>query len=454
MRGWLNRFASIALVACVVLAVTARSHADEAADPAAPQAKYVFFFIGDGMGPTQRDAAEAALRARSGDPNDLLVMNRLAVKGDLSTHCITGDVTDSAAAGTALATGSKTANGIISMTSDGKTALKTLAEVAKERAMKTGILSSVSLDHATPACFYAHTASRSSYAVITVQMLASRVDYFAGGGLEGQRAADGSDNLQTAAAKGFTLVRTLDKLRQTKPSDRVYAFNHRLGTGASLPWACEAQKDDVPLAEFVREGIRLLDNDRGFFMMVEGGKIDWACHSNDLVRAVHETLALDDAVAVAVDFSRKHPRETLIIVTADHETGGLQRLGVPVNGKPLLRCLESPSITTALHTLAADKAPVADVLKAVQDAFSLGDLSPDERKSLEERWGADPKPEGVVSACHALIAARAGYRFSGGSHTGVRVPLTAAGVGSQALSGQHDNTDIFGVVRSVLPQPQ
>jgi len=438
------------LVALVILKVTSQCPAD----PAPVQAKYIFFFIGDGMGPVQRDAAEAALRARSGDPNDLLAMSRLSVKGDISTTPIGSDITDSAAAGTALATGSKTANGIISMSADGKTSLKTLAELAKERGLKTGILSSVSLDHATPACFYAHAASRSSYAAIAGQMLTSRVDYFAGGGLAGQQAADGSDNLQNAAAKGFTLVRTLDKLRDVKPSDRVYALNHRLDSGASLPWACAAQEDDISLAEFVRQGIRLLDNERGFFMMIEGGKIDWACHSNDLVRAVYETFALDDAVGVAVDFSVKHPRQTLIIVSADHETGGLERIGAQVNGKPLITCLEVSSITATLRTLAADKAPVADVLKAVQDAFSLGDLTPEERKSLEERWGAAPNPENFVSACHTLIAARAGYRFGRGGHSGVRVPLTAAGVGSEALAGQHDNTDIFGVVSSVLPKAQ
>ncbi len=288
------------------------------------QVRYVFLFIGDGMGKYQRRAATAYLRKTTSRPRARLVMDQLPVRGEARTSPAGGGITDSAASGTALATGHKTKNGRISMDVAGKKSFPTIAEVAKRKGMKVGIISSVSIDHATPACFYAHVPSRGQYSDIARAAVDTKtVDFFGGGGFLGQRNDDGSDNLERAKKKDMVLIRTKRELAAAKPGKRIFAFNHRPGKKAGLPWVHDSKADDMTLAEITKHGIRLLDNPKGFFMMVEGGKIDWACHANDLKSTVRQTLAFDEAVLVAKKFAEHHTATTLLVVTADHETGGL-----------------------------------------------------------------------------------------------------------------------------------
>ena len=322
---WVSVVWVVAAFICALQGRTVVGADPGASAPAAGKAKYVFLFIGDGMGRYQRAAATAYLRETAQNPDAALTMDAFPVQGETLTDAAGGGVTDSAAAGTALATGHKTKNKRIAMDASGREDLRTMAERARACGRKIGIITSVSLDHATPACFYAHVPSRNEYAKIARSAITTpTVDFLGGGGLLGQKQGDGTDLLEAAKKQGIILVRTRKALAAVQPGKRVYAFNHRLDKKAALPWVTASKPDDLTLAELTRHGIRLLDNPKGFFIMVEGGKIDWACHSNDLKSAVRETLAFDEAVAVAQEFAKARPADTLVVVTADHETGNLR----------------------------------------------------------------------------------------------------------------------------------
>ena len=283
--------------------------------------KYIFYFIGDGMANVQIHAAEAYLAALQGKDEvagsqkaKLLAMSHFPVQGLSTTFANNRLITGSAAAGTALACGMKTNIGVISMNPNATRPYTTVAELAKAKGMKVGIVSSVSIDHATPAVFYAHQPSRSNYHEIAMALANSDFDYFAGGGFHDDETGTGNA-IETAQANGFTYVKTREALAAVKPGNRVIATDNFLMGGSALVYELDRLNapETLPLmslAEFTSEGIRLLDNDNGFFMMVEGGKIDWACHANDARAAIDDTIAFDNAIREALNFYMLHPDDT------------------------------------------------------------------------------------------------------------------------------------------------
>jgi alkaline phosphatase len=334
---------------CVLLLMAVVTTAQVA--PVDGQAKYVFFMIGDGMASVQIHAAEAFLA--SVDVNDIddktlnksvdLAMNsELPFVGMQKTWAWNQLITDSAAAGTALAAGHKTYSGAISVDpEDPNIAYKTLAELAKEQGKKVGILSSVSLDHATPAVFYAHQDSRNKYFHIAQEAANSgTLDFIGGGsfryidGYTGSRATTWPElaagnpevvNLWTQFENnGFTVVHNLADLQNVPAGAKCVAASENTQDSAAMHYEIDRPTSgEWSLAEVTAEAIRLLDNENGFFMMVESGKIDWTCHANDAVTSVFDTIAFDEACQVVIEFAKQHPGECLIVVTADHETGGL-----------------------------------------------------------------------------------------------------------------------------------
>lgn len=294
----------------------------------AKQAKYVMVFIGDGMSIAQRNAAELYLGI-SKDPNarpeaTKLVMNTFPAQGMNTTYDLTSVIPDSASTATAIATGFKTASGVVGMDPKGEISYKNIAEVAKEKGWKVGVLSSVSLDHATPAAFYAHQKSRKDMYEISTQLVNSGFDFFAGGQML-KTTKDGQPNvLDAAKEKGYTVAMGRAGFETLKPGmEKVIAMNDIVDKDAAMYYTLDQTNDHVTIAEYTAKAIELLNNPNGFFLMVEGGKIDWACHANDASASIQDTLALDGAVAEAVKFYEQHPEETVIIVTGDHETGGL-----------------------------------------------------------------------------------------------------------------------------------
>ncbi len=431
----------------------------------APLPQYIFLFTGDGMGPAQVKLSSELLES-----GHTLAMTSFPVLGMATTHAADRLITDSGAAGTALATGKKTTISTISMARNHLDTLRTIAEMAKVKGMRTGIVSSVGIDDATPACFYAHNASRTNLYDIAVQMASSGFDYFGGGYCLG---ASPENLAKTKVFKGdiitlmqsdhYLLARNSEELKAIHPGTRCWAYSGYDSKGA-LSFAMDRNESETSLAEFTREGIRLLNNPKGFFMMVEGGKIDWACHANDAAAAAYDVEAFDNAIKEALAFYHRRPRETLIVVTADHECGGLS-LGNAANGyETRFDLLRHQKISQQRFAEKVDTwkqrgtvtFPMA--LDSVKVYFGLGDvnaasplaLSTGDCYTLQQAYLATMKREEAGTKSNdtfsptvtSLLNQRAAIGWSSNAHTAVPVQVFAIGRGAEAFMGFYDNTDI------------
>ncbi|MHB0896808.1 MAG: alkaline phosphatase [Spirochaetales bacterium] len=290
--------------------------------------KYIFLFIGDGMGANHILAAGSYAESDAGVAAGAspLRFDDFPVSGMATTHNYWGMVTDSAAAATAIASGRKTSNGIINMNPAKTERFLILSKIMRDKGFHVGIISNTALNSATPAAFFASSPSRDDNYDIATQLAHSSFDYFGGGGLVEPRGADGTqpDAFGIATDQGFEVVRDKAGFLALVPGNgRVFVTNEILDGSASMAYALNRESGDLSLADFTQKGIDLLSNGDGFFMMIEGGKIDKASHSNDAELMVHEVLDLDAAIGSALAFYESHPDDTLIVVTSDHETGGL-----------------------------------------------------------------------------------------------------------------------------------
>lgn len=433
--------------------------------------KYVFYFIGDGFGVNQAALAEAYRSARKdGHAFERLAMNTFPVVGLYTTNAANRLVTCSAAAGTALATGSKTKINHIGVGVD-SLPLTSIAETFAKRGMKTGVVTSVSIDHATPAAFYAKQDNRSKMFEIGMDLTNSVVDYVAGGSLVVPRKGD-TDLYDLARQKGFAVVRDRAGFDALK-SGRAIVHPNREQAENAVPYAIDQLPGDLTLVDFVRKGIELLDNPKGFFMMVEGGKIDWSCHANDAATTIHEVIQFDEAIHVALDFYRKHPDQTLIVVCADHETGGLSLGYRPRGYDTSLELLQYQNMSyeafsdlmTAYFAEKKAAAKFDEVMELVTKHFGLGDaakglaLSPEETAELKAAFFAAANPlvayqsesdyknkygsyHPVAVTATRILAAKAGVSWTTFSHTAQPLPIRAIGVGAQTFGGYFDNIDI------------
>ena len=442
----------------IVLAAQTQSPSPAPTPEPAPAVRYIFLFIGDGMGQNHILAANEALQAVGRDPLSFL---SFPVVGSIHTKNIEGETTDSAAAATAIATGHKTINGYLGLDENGNR-LTAISETLRDSGRKIGILTTVSLDHATPAGFYAHVDSRRTYDMIADDLFASGFDFFAGGGFH-----DTPDSAVHAAENGYTIL--------SAPSDEEantagkfilssslifgdYGVLPAIDGGARVNWL----RDSTALA------IRQLTNPDGFFMMVEGGRIDYFCHYNDAGSFIAELLDFDAAVATAVAFYEAHPNETLILVTADHETGDVSLSAG--DRAALLR--QSVSCDTCDDTLVAqcvsEQTPFAEALPLFASAFGLNSLTPEETAYLQKAYTHTLKGdlpsnksneeygvyEPITSACANLVATRAGLTFGSGGHTSKDVPVYALGIGSEFFAGSYENTNLHdAILQAVAAYP-
>ena len=290
--------------------------------------RHLFLFIGDGMGAAHIRAAGLYAESDAGSAAGAFPprFDDFPVSGLATTHNYWGMLTDSAAAATALASGRKTSNGIINMNPSKTERYPILTELMRQQGFRVGIVSNTALNSATPAAFFASSPSRDDNYDIATQLARGPFDYYGGGGLVEPRGPDGTqpDAFDMAAANGFQVVRDKAGFLALVPgTGPVLAVNEVLDGSASMPYALNRESGDLSLADFTQKGIELLSGGEGFFMMIEGGKIDKASHANDAELMVHEVLDLDAAIGIALEFYREHPDDTLIVVTSDHETGGL-----------------------------------------------------------------------------------------------------------------------------------
>jgi len=304
--------------------------------------KYVFLFIGDGMGTNQVFLTEKYNELTKSEP--LVFMNGQWSFGLVKTDCADSNkVTDSGAGGTALACGERTNYGMIGEY-QGKP-LESIAEyLHNKKNYKVGIITSVPLNHATPACYYGHEPTRRNYDNIIHGLIESGFEFFAGGGFQFGNA-DTTKNIyrdfdavvHNMTENNYQLVYEEASFKADNASsnhrvvlidtairNRQAALKNVYGEERnSLPFALDFPEYKMQLAKYTEKAQHFLFNDKGFFIMVEGGKIDWACHDNDALAAIHEVNAFNEAIKKAYEFYLKHPKNTLILVTADHETGGM-----------------------------------------------------------------------------------------------------------------------------------
>lgn len=350
----------------------------------------VILFIGDGMGVAQISAARIA----SVGPDGRLAMDLLPESCLMTTHSADALTTDSAAAATAFATGHKTNNGYLSVAPDGGP-LKTILEHAQSLGMSTGLVTTSRLSHATPAAFASHIPDRSQEDRIAAQMLATQSTVMLGGG------GDLFRNLIAAAQdSGYVYVSTADELALVDARSTDYLLG--LFSADHMSYEYDRSDTDEPsLWEMTAKAIDLLDGDPdGFFLMVEGGRIDHAGHSRDGTRNIWETIAFDQAVRIGVDYALSDGN-TLLIVLADHETGGMSVAEGMYHGFP----------------------------------------------TLPDRDGEASHMKGVKAA-HLL-----GVGWTTGGHTGIPVLVMSMGPGSERMRRLIDNTDVFPIMMETLRTP-
>jgi alkaline phosphatase len=272
-------------------------------------AKNIILLIGDGMGVTQ---VTSRFFYGEGKPN----FQRFPYVGLIKTSSSREKITDSAAGATAFSAGVKTYNGAIGVADD-STSVETIVELVADD-LSTGLVATSSIVHATPASFYAHVPARSQYEEIAAQLTTSSVDFFAGGGTQFfVEREDEANYLDTLAQYGFTV----DTAQLQKPNDlsmeQKYGF---LLAPDGMPKMQEGRGDFLPQA--TQMALEYLSQDEdGFFLMVEGSQIDWGGHANDAEYIIEEVKDFDKALGVALDFAEQDGN-TLVVVTADHETGG------------------------------------------------------------------------------------------------------------------------------------
>ena len=442
----------------------------------AQQPKYVFYFIGDGMGVNQVLGTEMYQSELKGEIGVTpLLFTQFPYATFAHTYSATNGVTDSAAGGTALATGSKSKNGGIGVTKD-LVEVTSVASWAKANGYRVGVSTSVSVDHATPASFYAHENSRNNYYQIGLDLIEANFDFYAGSDFldpTNQKAKDGKtyDNLYDLTAKaGYTLVRGYKEYqKKAKKAEKMILFQPEAASAkdnSAIPYAIDRKKGDMTLSEITRAGINFLskNNEKGFFLMVEGGKIDWACHSNDGATALTEVQDFDNAIKVAYEFYEQHPEETLIVITADHETGGLS-LGTgsyDLNLQALkAQKVSENGFTSILNDLRKkykNQVPWEAVQQALKDNFgfwSIVKLNEKQEARLkavyDKSFGNQPvdlekseylQNEPLAGEAKRILNSIARLGWNSGGHSAGFVPVFAIGAKADLFQGRLNNIDI------------
>ena len=457
--------------------------------------KYVFVFIGDGMSYPQiqsaayytgKDAAGIVdVVKKSENPSDSPEMKALSfyqfpVAGSASTYDATSFAPDSASTATSIFTGYKTHSSSINVDITKKIKYRTIAEQLRDqKKYKIGVISTVNLNHATPAATYAHQASRKSNYPIGQELVSSNFEYFAGGALMDpqDKNKDKTSIYDLAKNAGYKVCFDQKSAAALKNGDKALVIAETLADSDSMSYDNDRKEGEWALRDYVRKGIEILDNKTGFFMMVEGGKVDWACHANDARSSIADTLALSEAVEEAISFYNKHPKETLILVTADHETGGLTIGYAGTDYNLFFRTLDSQKISyakfdsdyvsaykkngTSFEAVMKDveklfglKMPGADgsnkngglvltdyELSRIKTAYEKTIKNDKNRSQMEYDIYGTYEPL-TITITH-ILNAKSGLGWTSNSHTGLPVPVFALGAGQEEFKGFYDNTEIY-----------
>lgn len=384
----------IAALSCIMLVAGCSSNENEG------QAKYIFLMIGDGMGNSQVAVAESYLSYKDGKfGGEQVTFTKFPVLGTCTTYSADKAITCSSASGTAIATGFKTNNGMLGVTPEGKP-LKSMAYMLKEQGYKVGIMSSVPVNHATLASFYAHNERRGDYYNISKEISDTGFEFFGGAGFlqfNGSKEDEKDIDLHLQE-NGYTVCYGKDEFEKNADrSDKIVLIQESgRKTSAANYTSAGQEKEDMGLGEMMELAIEYLGDDQPFFVMCEGGEIDWCAHSNKAMPMIEAVMNFDDAVAEAYKFYLEHPDETLIVVTADHETGGVA-IGYEKNDSQV-------------------------DWKLLEESHKTFTDSKDDNKAIN-------------------LKGNIGWTTT--DHTGSPVPVYAIGKGAERFAGRMDNTDII-----------
>ena len=398
-----------------------------------------------------------------------LLMTTFPYSGQVATFSRSNGITDSAASGTCLASGKKTDNGMIGQLPDG-TAAVSVASKLKEQGWGVGIMTSVTIDHATPSAHYAHTPSRNHYYTIGTQLAESNFDFFGGSGFYSplDKQNPSSPNLyDLCEEKGYVLAGGYADAKNKQgvakmvlvPEERLSDRSRHAG---ALPYAIDRQEGELSLPEIVEVAIAQLGTHDRFFIMAEGGKIDYACHANDGGTVIREVIDFDNAIKLAYDFYLQHPDETLIVVTADHETGGmaLGNSDYVLNLKVLAQQRYSLDLISDqlsdLHKQSGSKLlweQVKQIITQTTGLYGSIEMSEAEDQLLHDAYKKMMQNQGVEKTLYkdlnalaaqalAILNQKSRLGWTSKGHTASAVPVFAIGVGAERFTGWHDNTEI------------
>lgn len=404
-------------------------------------AKYVFLMIGDGMGP------EFCRLYFNQYPNSNF--SKFTTRIPTGTNNVFGKTTDSAASGTALACGIKTYNKSIGMDKDGKPR-NSLARLLRKRNWNIGIVSSVGINDATPGTHYSNRATRSDRAGVLADLLTSGFDFF---GISFYLNQDPEFDFFKALKRSGYNIATAKNFKALKPGKNV-VFGKSEYSGKGAP--------EIRLADITAKAAELLSADgKNFFLMVEGGAIDHRNHHNDSAGAIREMIEFDAAIGEALKFAEKHPDETLIVVTADHDTGGttIKDLSKVKKDFHLGQKKTFGELTDMVVKMKKAKSPAVDMIRAVTDAVGIVNLSPEEgarieaacqqfisgKKTKTDKFTASMgygKYNPLVIEALRIRDNRNGFTYTSFSHTPVKVITFVKGAGMENFSAPQENSDI------------
>lgn len=374
-----------------------------------PRAKYIFYFIGDGMGHAQVALTETYLSYKAGkDGGERLSFVQFPHLAMAETYPVDGHITCSSASGTALACGIKTTNNSLGVDPEGNEGTSIAVDLHNE-GYKIGIMSSVPVNHATPASFYAHNEYRGNYYEISQDMIDDGFEFFGGSGLydiHGKKG-DKPSTIDFLEENGYAVCygKSVFEKRASETDKIVYLQPSSEETGPEYYTRVGDKEGDISLAEMVGLCIDYLGDEEPFMIMCEAGKIDWSAHGNKTMSMVNDVLSLDATVKRALEFYYAHPDETLIVVTADHETGGVT-IGEGKDWK-------------------SDYIDWAVLEKHWIESGNKNTLSWEDNKALN-------------------LSAQVGWTT--GNHTGAPVPVYAIGKGAERFHGRINNIDIKGLI--------
>jgi alkaline phosphatase len=430
-------------------------------DGSSGKAKNVILLIGDGMGPTHFGAAWLYSTRMLGKDMKMVELMKAGRTAYVVNDTADAIVTESAAAAGQIATGKRMTARALSMAADGKSPVTTILETLKNKGLATGLVTTSGITDATPAAFAAHVPHRSDEISVAEQELKMGVDILMGGRkqfflpeISAGKRKDGRNLLDEARAAGYTVVGDGEEMKAAQGSKILGLFNM-----GNMAYEIDRGRTMEPsLAEMTEKTLQVLSrNPRGFFAMIEGGRIDHAAHRNDAAGTIQDMLAFDEAVGVALAFARKNP-DTLVIVTADHETGGMALIGHSKDSKEYIG-IDLTAIQKAkasFELLAADLGanPTPQQVQQVVKEFLGIQLTDDEAKTVANDTIRKLEPANYsYPYLHSLAFVLRPYlRVGWGSQTHTASPLYAFGMGpgSEPIKGLLHNTQIFDIVKNAM----